>query len=122
MRGPAGFFRAEIHIARRSGLLSSSRSDEAPSQAGPAHPRLPKLSAIEDLLQVVGIQCRTVTFDRDAVLIRVPLQHAQRPLAKQRHVLSVIPVLDATRILPEGHIQLPVQAILDPPMATQGPA
>ena len=38
---------------------------------GPAHPRLPILSAIEDLLKVVRIQCRIELFDGNAGLVWV---------------------------------------------------
>src|SRR4051812_16646644 len=49
------------------------------------------------------------------------LEHPQGDPPQQAKVLGTVPVPDAAVVLSERHVQLPVQVVLDPPVAAQRP-
>ena len=73
-----------------------------------------------DFREITGVQGRGLAFAGDALLMRMPLEQAQRQLAEQAEVGRAVAVLDATVVLPETYVQLPMQLIFDAPMMAQG--
>src|SRR5215475_9758001 len=71
-------------------------------------------------MQEIHIESRVQTLASDALLRRMSLEQRQRQLTQQGKVRGTVACLDATVVFPKRHIQLPVQAVLNPPMMPQG--
>src|SRR5262245_23389785 len=105
-------------LARGEDQRSQRRGSQRRKEAGVGRAtalKLPRNSIPEDLFEELFIPCGTETLRRDASLGRVTLQETQRHPPQQGKVLGRVSVSDAAVILPERHVQLPVQLVLDAP-------
>src|SRR5262249_15805096 len=76
--------------------------------------------APEDFFEKIRVQGRGEPLLGDTLLGRVRLQERERQAAEQGQVLRGIPLADPVVIFGKGHIQLPMEGVLNPPMIPQG--
>src|SRR5438445_7931272 len=71
--------------------------------------------AAKDLLKEVGVEASLEPFAGEAVLAGVAFEETDGQATQQGQVLCSVGMMDTILVLAEGDIQLPVQAVLDPP-------
>src|SRR5579875_475533 len=88
--------------------------------AGQTHLILSTLRLLlEDFLQKADIQGRLITLGPHAALAWMAFEQCYRQPTQQGEILSAVTLLNPAGVLAKRHVQLPMQAILHPPMIAQ---
>ena len=74
----------------------------------------------KDLHQEVVVPAGDLSFAFDAVCRGMALEQADGETAKPGKIVGHVPVARATLVFVEGHVEDPMQLILDAPMAANG--